>query len=108
MRNLITAVVAVLGLCASVAGAAERDISFTVVNKTGATLEALYGGPSSSGEWGGNVLGEKVESGETVTVTIAGTTVCKYDFRYEVDGKEPYEEYAIDICKIDGQQFEIK
>lgn len=108
MRHFITAAVAVLGFFASVAGAAERDISFTVVNKTGATLQALYGGPTSSGEWGDNVLGEKIESGETVTVTIAGTTVCKYDFRYEIDGKEPYEEYAIDICKIDGQQFEIK
>lgn len=108
MRNFITAVVAVLGLCASAAGAAERDISFSVVNKTGATLRALYGGPSSSSDWGDNVLGEKVESGETVIVTIAGTRACKYDFRYELDGRDAYEEHAINICKIDGRQFEIE
>lgn len=107
MRYLITAVAAVPALCASVAGAAPRDVSFTVVNKTGATLQALYGGPSSSGDWGSNVLGENVEPGETVTVTITGTRACKYDFRYELAGKEAYEEYAINVCKIDGQQVEI-
>lgn len=107
VRNLITAVAAVLGLCASVATAAERDISFSVVNKTGATLKALFGGPSSSSDWGDNVLGEKVESGESVVVTVTGTRTCKYDFRFELVGKEAYEEHAINICKIDGQQFEI-
>lgn len=107
MRKIIIAAATAFALFSTVAGAA-RDISFTVVNKTGGTLEALYGGPSSSGEWGENVLDGEVATGGTVTVSITGTTVCKYDFRYEVSDKEPYEEYAIDICKIDGQQFVIK
>ncbi len=106
MRKLILAAATALALFSSVASA--RDISFTVVNNTGASLEALYGGPSSSDDWGDNVLDGVVANGGSVTVTITGTTVCEYDFRYEVAGKEPYEEYAIDICKIDGQQFVIK
>lgn len=70
--------------------------------------KALYGGPSSSGEWGGNILQGSIKSGETLSLTISDTTTCKYDFRYEVDNSEPLEEYGVDICAIDGQEFVIE
>jgi hypothetical protein len=108
MRKTLIAVVTALALFTTAAGAAKRDIEFTVVNKTSGTLEALYGGPSSSDDWGSNVLDSEIASGDTLTVSISGTTVCKYDFRYEITGKEPYEEYGIDICAIDGLEFVIK
>ena len=108
MRKTIIAVATALALCSTIASAAKRDIEFTVVNKTGATLEALYGGPSSSDDWGDNILEEEISNGRSVVVTITDTSVCKYDFRYEVPGKEPYEEYKIDICAIDGQEFVIR
>ena len=107
MRKTIIAAAAALVLFSATASAA-RDVEFTVVNQTGGTLEALYGGPSSTDDWGDNVLGEEISNGGTLTVTISGTTTCKYDFRYEVSNKEPYEEYGIDICAIDGQEFVIK
>jgi hypothetical protein len=106
MRNMIIASAAMLALCSTVASA--RDIEFSVVNKTGGTMKALYGGPSSSGEWGSNILQGKIPSGGTLSVTISGTSVCKYDFRYEVDGHEPLEEYGVDICAIDGEEFVIE
>jgi hypothetical protein len=106
MRNMIIAGAAMLALCSTVASA--RDIEFSVVNKTGGTMKALYGGPSSSGEWGSNILQGKIPSGGTLSVTISGTSVCKYDFRYEVDGHEPLEEYGVDICAIDGEEFVIE
>lgn len=108
MRNTLLAAATSFALFASIGTASVRDIAFTVVNNTGATLDALYGGPSSSDDWGSNVLDSAIDDGGSVKVTITDTTVWKYDFRYEVEGKDPYEEYAIDICAIDGQQFVIK
>lgn len=108
MRNLLLAAVAALSLSLSIDAAAAQDIEFTVVNRTGSTLEGLYGGPSSQDDWGGNLLGSAIEDGESLRITISNAQVCEFDFRYEVDGKEPYEEYEIDICEIDGEDFVIE
>jgi hypothetical protein len=106
MRNTLFAVAAALALCSTVASA--RDVEFTVVNKTAGTMKALYGGPSSSGEWGSNILQGSIPTGGTLSVSIAGTSVCKYDFRYEIADHEPLEEYGVDICAIDGEEFVIE
>jgi hypothetical protein len=106
MRKTVFAVAAALALCSTIASA--RDVGFSVVNKTGGTMKALYGGPSSSGEWGSNILHGTIPNGGTLEVTIDGTSTCKYDFRYEVAGHEPLEEYGVDICAIDGQEFVIE
>jgi len=106
MRKTLIAAAAALALCSSVASA--RDVGFSVVNKTGGTMKALYGGPSSSGERGSNILQGSIPSGGTLEVTISGTSTCKYDFRYEVAGHEPLEEYGVDICAIDGEEFVIE
>lgn len=106
MRKTLFAAAAALALCSTVASA--RDIEFSVVNKTTGTMKALYGGPSSSGEWGSNILQGSIPTGGTLSVTIAGTTVCKYDFRYEIADHEPLEEYGVDICAIDGEEFVIQ
>lgn len=106
MNKIIAAAAAALALCSSIAHA--RDVSFSVVNKTTGTMKALYGGPSSSGNWGSNILQGKIKPGETLSVTISDTSTCKYDFRYELDDSEPLEEYGVDICAIDGEEFVIE
>lgn len=106
MRQFLYAVATAALLCSSVASA--KDVSFSVVNKTDGTMKALYGGPSSSGNWGENILQGKIKPGQTLEVTINGTTTCKYDFRYELVDHEPLEEYGIDICAIDGEEFVIE
>lgn len=108
MRTLYTAAATALVLGLSIGTASARDIGFTVVNKTDAGLEAFYAGPSSTEDWGDNLLEYVVEDGETMSVTISDADTCLFDFRYEVEGKEPYEEYEIDICEIDGERFTIK
>src|SRR3569623_611875 len=106
MRNTLFAVAAALSLCSTVASA--RDVSFSVVNKTSGPMTALYGGPSSSGEWGSNLLQSTLPSGGSLSVTITGSAVCKYDFRYENQGHEPLEEYGVVICSFDGAEFAIQ
>ena len=106
MRKTLFAVAAALALCSSIASA--RDVSFSVVNKTTGTMKALYGGPSSSGDWGDNILEGSIPPGSTLEVTINDTSTCKYDFRYELAGSEPLEEYGVDICAINGHEFVIE
>ena len=79
-----------------------------MLNKTGSTLVGLYGGPSSSDDWGDNVLSRRVPDGDTLVVTVDWPETCVWDFRYEFDGKQTYEEYKIDVCEIDGEEFTIR
>jgi hypothetical protein len=88
--------------------AIAKSVTFDVANHTGATLTAVYTGPTGVDEWGENILDGQVANNGVVTVTLDGITGCAYDFRYEFTGKKTFEEFEIDICKIDGAQFEIK
>lgn len=85
-----------------------KSSTFVILNSTGATLTAIYGGPSSSEEWSPNFLQGKVGNGDTVSITISEMTGCAYDFKYDFSDRESYEEFEVDICEIDGAQFEIK
>lgn len=87
--------------------ASAKSVSFDVANRTDATLTAIYTGPSGRAEWGSNILEGKIARGGTVSISLEGLTGCEHDFRYEFSDKEAFEEYAIDICAIDGSEFEI-
>lgn len=49
--------------------AAEGDLDFTLVNKTGKILDQVYVGPTSSEEWGNDIMGKDVV-GEDESVSI--------------------------------------
>ena len=106
MKSMLTAL-AVAALFAAPAAFA-KSATFEVANNTKSTLTAIYGGPSSSDQWSDNFLREQIKPGETVTITLSDLNGCKYDFKYDFSDKEPYEEYQIDVCAINGQSFEIK
>lgn len=106
MRYMQAAAMAALLLASSYAAAGT--VTFTVENRTGSTMTAMYGGPSSEGEWGGNILQGRIPPGGELEVSIESPGVCEYDFRYEFSDKESYEEYEVDICEIDGDAFVIR
>lgn len=106
IRILRTAATAALLLASSVAMA--KDITFTVDNRTGSTMTGLYGGPSSEGEWGENILAQRIPPGGELEVTVGRGQGCKWDFLYEFADKASYEEYEVDICAIDGDSFVIQ
>lgn len=106
IRILRTAAMVALLLASSVALA--RDISFTVDNRTGSTMTGLYGGPSSQGEWGDNILSQRIPPGAQLEVTVGRGQGCSWDFLYEFADKASYEEYEVDICAIDGDAFVIQ
>ena len=90
MRLVTAATAAALLLASSFAVAG--NITFTVQNESGATMTALYGGPSSQDDWGGNILSGRIPPGAELVVTISDARACEYDFRYEFSDKESYED----------------
>ena len=61
---------------------ADSSLDFTLVNKTGYDIKAVHIGPSSSKDWGENILNETLANGESVAITFqpkAGR-IAKWDF----------------------------
>lgn len=102
---------AILVVALSVASAAQaRSVTFDVTNNSGYTISAIYAGPSSFDDWGQNILDRNARDGQTVSITIQlrDPRECRYDFRYEFTDGDSYEEYAINVCEIDGDEYIIE
>ena len=106
MRNryavMLTALYAV-----SSAAAAGTSATFTVENQTKDTIVALYTGPSSSDEWGSNILDGFIAPGDTIEVTLGNVEECEVDFRFEFKGGEPREFTQQNACTMNGNEFVI-
>jgi hypothetical protein len=44
----------------------------------------------------------------SVTIGLRDAQECRYDFRYEFSDGDAYEEYAVNVCDIDGDEFIIE
>ena len=92
LRSLALAAATVL-----VALPAAADISFSFTNATERTIMYLYVSPSSSDEWGDDILGDAVvEAGETGTVSLTGDE-CDWDIKAVFDDEEEFED-SINAC----------
>ena len=86
---------------------AEGD--FTLENKTGYTITAVYAGPSAENNWGPNILVEPIPHRQTLEVTLDTTTYgCMWDVRYEFADGDVFEEFEVDICRIDGENYTLE
>lgn len=107
MRNRYAAMLTAVLALSSANAAAETSATFTVENKTKDTIVALYTGPSSSEEWGSNILDGFIAPGDTIEVTLGDVSECDVDFRFEFKGGEPREFVQQNACKMNGQEFVI-
>lgn len=108
IRSVTAAVLAATLATASVA-VAQSMVVFTVSNHTGVTLTAVYAGPSSSDNWGHNILDVPTRDGEGVVVTLdTGSGGCWFDLRYEFADGDVFEEYEVDVCAISGQDYVLE
>lgn len=67
---------------------AESDLDFALVNKTGYDLKEVYIGPTSSDDWGDNILKRTLKDGQTLSVSFSPrAAAAKWDIKvvYEVD-----------------------
>ncbi len=92
---------------ARVAHADPRD--FTLINANpSVTLTEVYVGPSSSSDWGDDVLGQDVLlPGESVFIYFTRFTPdnCLYDIRVVYVGGGEGVLYDVNLCEIDTVTF---
>ncbi|MFN4102496.1 MAG: hypothetical protein ACK4GT_22270, partial [Pararhodobacter sp.] len=77
------------------------DISFTLSNDTDTDILYFYASPSSSEEWGEDILGmEVLEAGGSGTVTIAGDE-CDYDIMAVFADDEEFTD-SVNLCETNS------
>lgn len=88
------------------ANADPRD--FTFYNSSGLTITQLFVAPSSSNDWGTDILGAGVlPPGQSINVVFQrfdGTT-CFYDVRVVDETGATHEEYQFDLCSTTDITF---
>jgi len=107
--RVFTAAVFAAALLVPAATAQNKMITFTIDNETGATIVAVYTGPSTDPNWGPNILRSYVYYGQAVEISINEIYgECYYDFMLEFDDGTTYEEYEVDICVLDGTAWVVE
>jgi hypothetical protein len=87
------------------AHADNEKLDFTLMNKTGYGIKAVYIAPSDSTEWGDNLISQPLENGDGLAITFdPKATAEKWDIKIEwVDEGDPvtWKSYKLsDITKI--------
>jgi hypothetical protein len=104
MKTLSVAVFAAALAFAVPAGAQEAKQDFSLVNKTGYELKALYVSPSKSDDWEEDVLGQDtLDDGQAVNIHFnAKTKTCKWDLKVTYsDDDSSAVWHDIDLCKVE-------
>ena len=91
---------AALGLTSAVLKAGEQD--FSLVNKTGFTIDALHITPHSSDEWGEDILGkDTLEDGQTLNITFhRKEKAAMWDLRVEDGDGKSYTWEKLNLLEI--------
>ena len=98
---LLSLVILFLGANVS-ARAAELNLDFTIVNKTGWAIKEIYVAPTSSDNWEENIIKEPLEDGESLEVTFEPSEKTKkWDLRIVwVDEGKPVYWRNYDLTEI--------
>jgi hypothetical protein len=103
---LATAGIAMLAGSAPRVGA-ESSLDFTLVNKTGYGIKAVYVAPSSSKQWGESIIDEPLEDGQSVDVEFQpkAASIKKWDIMVSWEDEDDPDVYwtgaqLSDISKI--------
>lgn len=104
MKTLSVAAFAAALAFAAPAGAQEAKQDFSLVNKTGYELKALYVSPSKSDDWEEDVLGQDtLDDGQAVNIHFnPKTKTCKWDLKVTYsDDDSSAVWHDIDLCKVE-------
>src|SRR5262245_41523809 len=90
-----------LALAATSPAIAQSKLDFTLVNKTGLTVNELYVSPTHSNDWEEDVLGRDVlKHGESVDITFSrAAKSCMWDLKIVDEDKDSVEWENLDLCK---------
>ncbi|NKC32917.1 hypothetical protein [Falsiroseomonas selenitidurans] len=101
MRRLLLAAFAAACLSPSGAQAQGRQ-DFTMINRTGYQIDQIYVGPSSSPNWGRDLLGQNVlVNGRSFNVTFPGrSSECLWDIKLVYNDGDQSELRQANLCRI--------
>lgn len=82
---------------------AQAGQDFTLVNKTGVEIHALYVTPHNAKDWGNDILGaDTLPVGETLDITFSRNEKAKFwDLRIEDEAGDFIEWNNLDLLKIE-------
>jgi hypothetical protein len=106
-RVLVGAVMAAL-LVAGVAVVRAAIQDFTVTNKTGFTITALYVSETDNDDWEDDVLGEDVlANGKSTDISFHGYSgkACKFDIRIDDEDSTQWIVEDINLCETHKVTF---
>lgn len=80
--------------------AQNRKLDFTLVNKTGLTIEQIYVSPSDDDEWGEDVMGKDVlDNGESVDIEFSRKeTTCSWDLKIVYEKQNSVTWTKLNLC----------
>ena len=100
----IAAALALVALASITISAAQgRNLDFTLVNKTGLTIDEVYLSPTNDDKWGKDVMGKDVlKNGDKVDITFSSSeTSCNWDLKVVDEEKDEIEWTKLDLCKAE-------
>jgi len=97
----LVGIAAIAASAASSVVVAEAKQDFTLVNKTGYTIDQVFVSPSAANNWLDDVLGQDVlGDGENAKIKFQSSNdICKYDLKVIYDDKEEVEWSDINLCE---------
>lgn len=105
MRLFKTAIAVALLACSAAASTTaapiqRRNLDFTLVNKTGLTIDEVYLSPTSDDEWGEDVMGRDVlKNGERVDIKFSSEeTECNWDLKIVDEDEDSVEWQKLNLC----------
>lgn len=107
MKSIILAATLAFGALAGLSGASYSDEAkqdFTLVNKTGYELKAVYVSPSKSDDWEEDVLGKDTlgDQEEWEIKFHRSTKTCKWDLKVVYSDDSSSAEWSdIDLCSVE-------
>jgi hypothetical protein len=101
MKCVAVMLLAVTAVASTVAAPVQRrNLDFTLVNKTGLTIDEVYLSPTSDDAWGKDVMGRDVlKNGEKVDITFSSEeTECNWDLKVVDEEEDSVEWEKLNLC----------
>ncbi len=101
MRKMILVAMALLGGMVGAARASDAD--FKLVNKTGYQINEVYVGPTSSDNWGPDIMGPNaIPTGSSVNITFPhGGSACNYDIKVKYADGDTATWTNVNLCQYE-------
>jgi hypothetical protein len=102
MKLTLGMAIVVAGISFAGTAAAQAHQDFTLVNKTGYTIDQVYVAPSSSDDWEEDVLGQdQLTNGDNVHITFSrDAKPCGWDLKVVYTDGEKAEWEKFDLCQV--------